>query len=91
MGEGGSLGEILTETAHPGQAPIVTICMSYFVTGSLGREHRSNKPAPTQRVWERANEDAMCPTPSQNPSHWNPSLLSNMCTTRKDPESEQSE
>ena len=27
-------------------------------------------------------------TTSQNPSHWNPSWLSDACATRKDPESE---
>ena len=32
--------------------------------------------------------DATCPTTSQNPSHWNPSWLSDMRAPRKDPESE---
>ena len=30
----------------------------------------------------------MCLTTSQNPSLWHPSWLSNVCATRKDPESE---
>ena len=63
---------------------MVTICESYFITGGPGKEHRTNKPPPTRRVWERSKGD----TTSQNPSCWNPSWLSNVCTTRKDPESE---
>ena len=47
------------------------------------------KPLPTGRVQERSQGDAMPPSTSQNPSHWHLSWLSNACTTRKDPESEQ--
>ena len=42
----------------------------------------------TRRVQERSKGDTWCPTTSQNPSRWRPSWLSNMCTTRRDPESE---
>ena len=62
--------------------------MSYFTTGGLGKEYRTSKPPPTRRVWQRSKGDAMCPTTSQNPSHWLPSWLSNVCATRMDPGSE---
>ena len=67
---------------------IVTICMSCFTTGGPGKEHRANKPPPTERVQERSKGDTTCPTTSQNPSCWHPSWLNKVCTTRKDPESE---
>ena len=44
------------------------------------------KPAPTGRLWERSKGDITCPTTSENPSHRQPSLLSNVSTTREDPE-----
>ena len=47
------------------------------------------KPLPTGRVQERSQGEAMPPSTSQNPSRWHLSWLSNACTTRKDPESEQ--
>ena len=58
--------------------------------GGPGKEHGTNKLPPTRRIWERSKGDAspyVLPI-SQNPPHWNPSWLSNVCTTRKDPESE---
>ena len=61
------------------------------MTGGPGKEHGTNKPPPTGRIRERSKGDAspyVLPT-SQNPSRWNPSWLSDACTTRKDPESEQ--
>ena len=61
---------------------MVTICTSYFTTGGPCKE------PPTGRFWERSKGDTMCPTTSQNPSHWHPSWLSNVCSTRKCPESE---
>ena len=66
----------------------VNICISYFTTEGPGKEHRTNKPPPTGRVWERSKGDTMCPTTSQNPSCWHPSWLSNECATLKDSESE---
>ena len=78
----------MTETAHSCQAPILTIFMSYFMTGGPGKEHRTNNPSPMGGIWERSKEDTMCPATSQSPSHWHPSWLSNACATRKDPESE---
>ena len=74
-----------TPATHPGQAPIVTICMSCFTTEGPGKEHRT---VPTRRILERSEGDTTCPTTSQNPSCWHPAWLSNVCTARKDPESE---
>ena len=65
------------------------ICISYFMTGGPGKEHRANNPPPTASVQKRSKRDTTYATTSQNPSHWPPSWLSNACTTRKDPESEQ--
>ena len=62
--------------------------MSYFMTGGPGKEHRTNKPPLTRRVWEKSKGYTMCLTTSQNPFHWPPSWLTNVCTTRKDSESE---
>ena len=64
-------------------------CVRYFTTEGPGKEHRTNTPPLTRRIWERSKGDvtAQCPTTSQNPSHWHPSWLSSACTTRKDPES----
>ena len=59
------LGDTLTETARPGQAPFA---MSYFKTGGPGQEHRTNEPPPTGRTQERSKGDAMCPTTPQNSS-----------------------
>ena len=54
--------------------------MSCFITGGPGKEHGTNKPTPTGRVWERSKGDITCPATSKNPSHWRPSWLSNVCT-----------
>ena len=62
--------------------------MSCFTTGGPGKEHRTNKPPPTSRVWERSKGGTACLSTSQNPSLWHPSLLNKACTTRKDFESE---
>ena len=40
------------------------------------------------RVRERSKGDTTCPTTSLNPSHWHPSWLNKVWTTRKDSESE---
>ena len=72
----------------PTVVTIVTIYLSYFTTAGPGKEHGTNKPLPTRSIWERSKGDTTCPTTSQNPFHWHPSWLSNMCTTRKDPKSE---
>ena len=61
--------------------------MSYFITGSPNKEHRTDRPPPT-RIWERSKGDTTCPTTFQNPSCWHPPWLSNACLTRKDPEVE---
>ena len=67
---------------------IVIICMSCFMTGGPGKEHGTNNPPPTRRVLERSKGDTTCLTTSQNPSHWHPSWLIDVCATRKDSESE---
>ena len=53
--------------------------MSYFTSGGPGKEHGTNKPPPTERIWERSKGDTKCPTTSQNPSRWHPSWLNNAC------------
>ena len=59
----------------PWPGTIVTICISCFTTGGPGKEHGTNKPPPTRRVWERSKGDTICPTTSQNPSCWHPPWL----------------
>ena len=67
---------------------MVTICMSYFMTGGPGKEHGTNEPPLTGRIRERSKGDITCPTTSQNPPRWHRCWLSNTCATRKGPESE---
>ena len=62
--------------------------MTCFTTGGPGKEHGTDKPPPTRKVWERSKGDTTCLTTSQNPSLWHPSWLNKECTTRKDSESE---
>ena len=66
--------------------------MSYFKQEVLVRttELTSCHQLEEFRKGQKERGDAspfLLPT-SQNPSHWNPSWLSDICTTRKDPESE---
>ena len=76
-----------TDWNHPPwPGTIVIICVSCFTT--RGKEHETNKPPPTGRVWERSKGDPTCPTTSQNPSLWHLSWLNKACTPRKDSESE---
>ena len=58
------------------------------MTGGPGKEHGTNKPPPTGRGWESSKGDTTCLTTSQNPPLWHPSWLNQVCTTRKDSESE---
>ena len=67
---------------------MVSICMNCFMTGGPDKEQGTNKLPPTGRIHERSKRDTRCPTTSQNPSHWYPSWLSKMWTTKKDSESE---
>ena len=63
--------------------------MSCFKTGGPGKEHGTNEPPPTGRVWERSKGDTTCPTTSHSPSLWHPSWLNKQAyTIRKDSESE---
>ena len=59
-----------------------------FMTGGPAKEHGTNKPPPTGRVWESSKGNTIRPTTSQNPSLWHPSWLNKACTTRKDCQSE---
>ena len=70
----------------PGTKVIISI--SYFMIGGPNKEHGTNKPLPTGRIWERSKEDVTCPTTSQNPPCWNSSWLSSVCTPRNDPKSD---
>ena len=58
--------------------------------GGPGKEHRTSKPPPTGRIWERSkghSSSYVLPT-SQNPPPWNSSCLSNVHATWRDSESE---
>ena len=46
-----------TLTGPPWPGTIVTICISCFMTGGPGKEHRTNKPPPIGRVQERSKGD----------------------------------
>ena len=46
-------GNALTETAHPGQAPKITICVSCFMTEGAGKEYRT---PPTREFWKGQKE-----------------------------------
>ena len=76
--------------ARPG--PIVITGMSYLTTGGPGKERGTNKLPPTRRIWEKSKGERrcqpICPANLQNLSLWNPSWLSDVRTTSKDPESE---
>ena len=72
----------------PWPGTIITICMSCFMTGDPGKEHRTNEPAATRRTRKRSKGDTTCPTTSQNPSRRHPYWLNKVHTTRKDSESE---
>ena len=64
------LGE--TDQNHPPwPGTIVTMCVSYFMTGGPTKEHGTiffffgtinNKLPPTRKAQERSKGDAMCPT-----------------------------
>ena len=82
------LGKHTDRNRPPWPGTVVTICTSCFTTGGHGKGHGTNKPPPTGKVQKRSKGDTTCPTTSQNPPRWHPSWLSNVCATRKDPESE---
>ena len=71
---------------------IIVTCMSSLTIGVPGKECRTNKLLPIGRIPERSKSErrsqSISPTNLPEPSHWNPSLLSDACATRKDPESE---
>ena len=46
----------------PWPTTIVTICVSYFMTGGPDKEHGTNKSPPTGRIRERSERHAMYPT-----------------------------
>ena len=68
-----------SRTPRPGTTE--TICMSCFTPGDPGKEHITNKPPPTGRIWGRSKGDRRHIRVSpQNPSRWNPSWLSDVRT-----------
>ena len=81
------LGKDTDWNRPPRPGTVVTVGMRCFRTGGPGKEHGTNKPPPTGRVWEMSKRDTTCPTTSQNP-RWHPSWLNKASTTRKDSESE---
>ena len=64
----------------------VTICVSYFMKGGPGNTELISYHQPD--VWKTSKGDATCWTTSQSPPRWHPPWLSNVCATKKDPESE---
>lgn len=78
---------LLTETAHLASA-IVSTGMHYFRTGVTSKEQRNQKMPPTRRVWEGSKEMPPVLPDYQNCPCWNPSWPNNVCTIRKDTESE---
>ena len=81
------LGKDTDWNRPPWPGTVVTVGTRCFRTGGPGKEHGTNKPPPTGRVWETSKRDTTCPTTSQNPC-WHPSWLNKVSTTRKDSESE---
>ena len=65
----------------------------YLTTGHPGKECRTNKLLLTEESGksqkEREDASSYILLTSQNPPHWNPSWLSDVCATRKDAESGQ--
>ena len=83
--------EPLTETTHLGQAllPLEWVILEQEVlvrNDELTSYHKPEEFRKSQK--ENGNPSPYFLPISQNPSHWNPSWLSNACATRKDPESE---
>ena len=66
---------------------IVTICMNCFMTGGPGKNMELINHHQLEEFEKGQKETPRLPT-SLNHSHWQPSWLSNECTTRKDSESE---
>ena len=52
----------------------VTVCKSCFRTGGPRKEHRTNKPQPTWRIWERSKGD----NPETNPIAIKPGTVSHV-------------
>ena len=83
------LGETLTVTAHPGQAPNLPFVGVILWQKVLVRNVELIRHHQLRRIWKWSKGDASpyIPPASQNPPCWNPSL-SNKYATRKDPEPE---
>ena len=77
-----------TDSNHPPWPDTTARLHELFSTGGPSKEHETNKPPPTGRVWERSKGDTTCLTTSQNTSLWHPSWLNKAGTTRKDSETE---
>ena len=61
--------------------------MSYFTKGGPGKEYGTNKPPPTGRIQERSKGDSTCLTNLPESSSLESPWLSDVHTTRKEPES----
>ena len=86
------VGEPLAETTHPGQAPQLPCAWGILQQEVLVRNaeltshHQPEEFGKGQK--ERGDASSYVLPTSQNPSHWNPSWLSDTHTARKDRESE---
>lgn len=72
----GPVRETLTEAARPDQAPQKPFAWVVLRQEIQGKEHITNKPPPTGRIWEGQKEigdTSVCPP---RILHWNPSWLS---------------
>ena len=77
------LGE--THWNHPPwPGTIVIICMSYFMTGGLGKEHRVISHRQPEEFKKGQKEMSHVLPTFQNPPYWHPSSLSNAGDTRKE-------
>ena len=56
------IGGNTDQNRPPWPGTTVTICMSYFITGGPGKEHRTNKPLPRERIQKRSKGQSICPT-----------------------------
>ena len=62
---------------------IVTTRVRYFTTGGPDKEHRTDKPLPTGRVWERSKGDATFPTDFPEASSLE-SILAEQCVQHQE-------
>lgn len=58
-----SVPENIDWNQPPWPDTIATICLSYFLTGGLGKKHGTNKSPPTRRIQKRSKGDVTCLLP----------------------------